>query len=180
MLNEIDVLREVISRLDGAGWPYMLTGSLAMTLHALPRMTRDIDLVVELEPADAGRVVRAFEKDYYVPEDAVTHAIQRRSMFNLLHLESAIKVDVMVRKSGEYRQVEFARRWKGKVRDFEVWTVSKEDLILSKLSWAKESRSEVQLRDVRKLIASGCDTAYIDSWTDRLGVAELWKECQHE
>ncbi|MEI6128308.1 MAG: hypothetical protein WCQ99_17305 [Pseudomonadota bacterium] len=60
-------------------------------------------------------------------------ALQHESMFNLLHLESVIKVDCIIRKSSEYRQVEFNRRTKIKIGDVATYIVSKEDLILSKL-----------------------------------------------
>ncbi len=49
----------------------MLTGSFALNYYAEPRMTRDIDIVVALEPKDADSVVALFENDYYVPRNAV-------------------------------------------------------------------------------------------------------------
>ena len=54
----------------------------------------------------------------------------------------------MVRKGEEYRRHEFTRRVRVRVEDFEVWVVSKEDLILSKLDWARDSQSQRQLADV--------------------------------
>jgi len=74
-------------------------------------------------------------------------------MFNLLHLESVVKVDMIVRKDSEYRRTEFERRRRIELDAFSLWIVSKEDLILSKLAWAKPSGSELQLRDVRNLLA---------------------------
>ncbi len=57
---------------------------------------------------------------------------------------------------------------------------AKEDLILSKLHWAKDSRSETQLGDVRRLLATGCDEAYLDEWAPALEVAALLDDCRHE
>jgi predicted nucleotidyltransferase len=59
------------------------------------------------------------------------------------------------------------------VEGFEVWVVSKEDLILSKLHWAKESLSERQLADVENLIATGCDMDYLRSWSAALNLTDL-------
>lgn len=176
MQNELDIVRDVSARLDGAGIGYMLTGSMAMNYYAQPRMTRDIDVVVALRPADAARVVELFSPDYYVSREAVDRSIAHQSLFNLIHNESVIKVDFIIRKQNEYRLNEFNRRQRIKIQDFGTWIVSKEDLILSKLFWAKDSRSELQLRDVRNLVATGCDRAYIERWTAQLGVANLWKE----
>lgn len=176
MQSEFDIIRDVSKRLEAAGIDYMLTGSIAMNYYAEPRMTRDIDLVAALSAADAGRIVDLFSPDYYVSREAVESAIRHESLFNLIHNESVIKVDFIIRKGSEFRLNEFERRQRIKLRDFETWIVSKEDLILSKLFWAKDSHSEFQLRDVRSLVASGCDRDYIGGWTGVLNVDSLWKQ----
>jgi hypothetical protein len=174
--NELDIIRDVSQRLDEAGLGYMLTGSMAMNYYAQPRMTRDIDMVIALRPEDAKLVVKLFEKDYYISREAVESSIAHQSLFNLIHNESVIKVDCIVRKSSEYRLNEFKRRQRIKIQDFETWIVSKEDLIISKLAWAKDSHSELQLRDVKNLAGTGCDRAYIERWTTELDLASLWRE----
>jgi hypothetical protein len=176
MQNELDIVRDVSAKLDLAGIGYMLTGSMAMNYYAQPRMTRDIDVVVALRPVDAARVVQLFSPDYYVSREAVDSSIAHQSLFNLIHNESVIKVDCIVRKQNEYRLAEFNRRQRIKIENFETCIVSKEDLILSKLFWAKDSHSELQLRDVKNLVSTGCDRNYIERWTRELGVANLWQE----
>lgn len=81
-----------------------------------------------------------------------------------------------MRKDSEYRRTEFKRRKKVKIDDIDVWIVSIEDLILSKLSWAKESHSEMQLADVKNLLKEKTDMDYIEKWAKRLGVFELLQE----
>ncbi len=178
MLSELDIVRDVSQKLSAAGIAYMLTGSMAMNYYAEPRMTRDIDIVVALVPSNAETIVRLFDPDYYVSPDAVAESIRDEWMFNLIHNESVIKVDCIVRKSTPYRREEFQRRQQITVTDFETWIVSKEDLILSKLVWAKDSESDRQLQDVRNLIASGYDDSIIKRWAQPLGVDSLWRSCQ--
>ena len=180
MLNELDIVRDVSARLDAEGIQYMLTGSMAMNYYAQPRMTRDIDVVIALGMKDADRIIRRFSPDYYVAQEAVKQSISSQSLFNLIHNESVIKVDCIVRKQTDYRLTEFERRQRVRIQDFETWLVSKEDLILSKLFWARESHSEMQLGDVRNLVATGCDRVYIARWTDDLGVSSLWQEVTHD
>jgi hypothetical protein len=170
--TELDLLREVSQKLDGAGIAFMLTGSVAMNYYAQPRMTRDIDLVVALNPSDAKVIVRVFGADFYVDPDMVALAIARRSMFNLIHLDSVIKVDCIVRKDEPYRLEEFARRKEILLADFHTWIVSREDLILSKLAWAKDSRSEFQLKDAGNLLSSECDFDYLRSRAELLSVRD--------
>ena len=176
MQNELDIVRDISARLDGANMGYMLTGSMAMNYYAQPRMTRDIDVVIALQSTDAARVVQLFSPDYYVSREAVDSSITHQSLFNLIHHDTVIKVYCIIRKESEYRLAEFDRRQRIKIEDFETWIVSKEDLILSKLFWAKDSHSELQLRDVKNLVSSGCDQVYIQRWLHDLGVANLWQE----
>jgi hypothetical protein len=178
VLNELDIVRDVSRRLDRADLAYMLTGSMAMNYYAQPRMTRDIDLVVALAERDADTIVGLFDGDYYVSREAVVDSIGHESIFNLIHQDSVIKVDCIVRKSTPYRLAEFARRQRIVIEDFSTWIASREDLIISKLLWAKDTRSEMQLGDVRNLAATGCDEAYLGHWTQELGLATLWAECQ--
>jgi hypothetical protein len=173
MLDELAVLKLVTVRLDAAGIPYMLTGSLASGHYAEPRMTRDIDLVVELEPADAGRLVTLFAAEFDVDENSVRRAIERPSMFNLIHVEAVVKVDFIVRKDEPYRREEFARRRRVTVAGQPMMLASPEDLILSKLMWAKAGGSDLQRRDVRQLVrmVPDLDWAYMDRWATALSVS---------
>ena len=86
-------------------------------------------------------------------------------------------MDCIVRKRSEYRRVEFERRQKITILDFTTFIVSKEDLIISKLFWAKDSRSEIQLGDVKNLLATGYDAAYLQRWTRELGLDNLLRQC---
>jgi Nucleotidyl transferase AbiEii toxin, Type IV TA system len=174
--TELDVLRDVTQRLDVNGIAFMLTGSLAMNYYAQPRMTRDIDLVVALNENLTETFVRKFETDFYLDQRTVAEAISRRSMFNLIHNRSIIKVDCVVLKTDPYRQEEFARRRRVSFGDFETWIVSREDLILSKLYWAKDSKSEMQLRDVRNLLTDNVDMEYLRSRATTLEVNDLLEE----
>jgi hypothetical protein len=174
--TELDVLRDVSRRLESAGISFMLTGSVAMNYYAQPRMTRDIDVVVSLNETQTEEFFRLFEKDYYFDRQNVAHAISQRRMFNLIHNDAVIKVDCVVLKTDAYRQEEFARRRQINLGDFKTWIVSREDLVLSKLFWAKDSKSEMQLGDVRNLLSTDCDMAYVRSRAKTLSVDELLEE----
>jgi predicted nucleotidyltransferase len=151
----------------------MVTGSVAVSFYAQPRMTRDVDLVVELQPSDAERLVDLFGEEFSCDADRMRDAIARRSMFNLIHTGAVVKVDIIVRRDGDYREEEFRRRRSADIDGVRMWVVSAEDLILSKLDWARSSRSEVQFRDVRNVIAAqpALDWPYVDTWAARLGLS---------
>jgi hypothetical protein len=176
--EEIAVLRDVSRRFEAAAIPYMLTGSLAMSFYTMPRMTRDIDVVAEIEGRDVDRVVHIFEPDYYISKEAVSEAVRDRSSFNLIEQSSITKVDIFPRKRDQFRETEFARRQRVTIGDFETWLVTAEDLVIAKLLWMKTSPSEVQLRDVRALLNTSLDRAYIERWVSELELTAIWQKAQ--
>jgi hypothetical protein len=178
--DELDILKLVVARLAAAGIPYMVTWSMAANFYTTPRMTREIDLVVELRDGDVGRVVALFQDEYYIDRDMVEQAVRTQSMFNMIHNALVVKIDCVVRKDSEYRREEFSRRRTVIVDGQPVTIVAPEDLIVSKLEWAKESRSQLQLDDVRNLLRSvqNLDQAYLTQWVERLGLSALYREVQ--
>jgi len=177
---ELIALQDVCARLDGTGFAYMLTGSLAMSFYARPRMTRDIDLVIALEAAATQRLIAALGADYHADAGAMAAAIGDGRPWNIVHLPSVVKIDLIPRKDTRYRRVEFERRRRIELAGVPLWIVSVEDLILSKLEWARESRSEQQRRDVGLLLATPLDRAYLEEWAARLKLTGLLKEAENE
>ena len=178
MSEEFGILRIVTTRLDAAAIAYMVTGSMAMNYYGVPRMTRDIDVVIEVDVPDLERVCALFQDDFYLEREAVQDAIERRTTFNVIHTALVIKVDFVVRKNTEYRRMEFARRRRVSAQDHSFQIVAPEDLIISKLAWASDSRSEVQLADVRNVLRSvpQLDRRYLEEWIARLGLEPLYRE----
>ncbi|UJS17515.1 MAG: hypothetical protein L3J17_00245 [Candidatus Jettenia sp.] len=178
MIDELDVLRIVVKRLESAGIPYMITGSIAANFYTTPRMTRDIDIVMEVEEKDTEILFSLFFHDFYVNKDSIKNAIRTKQIFNIIHNEGIVKVDFIIRKDSNYRKIEFKRRRSMVFEGLNIHITSPEDLILSKLFWAKESLSEMQIRDVRNLLKTvhNLDINYIEKWVRELGLEEVYNE----
>lgn len=156
----------------------MLTGSMALVHYAMPRTTVDIDVVVNILPETVEQFIGEFQDDYYIPVEQARKAVAERKMFNLLNHQTILKIDCVILKKTEYEQNAFARRLRvNYAGDFEVWIISREDLILSKLNWAKRTKSERQLLDVASVLRNGYDEDYVNLWAKKLGVEELLEEC---
>ena len=177
---ELLALRDLCARIEAAGIDYMLTGSLAMAYYARPRMTRDIDLVIELAADEAAMLTSALGADYHLDAEAVADALRKERPWNTIHLPTVVKIDLIPRKQGEYRRTEFERRRRVNFAGVDLWIVSREDLILSKLDWARDSRSELQLRDVRHLLEGALDRVYLQRWAAHLELESLLEEVRHE
>jgi hypothetical protein len=177
---QFTVLALVAERLESAGIAYMITGSIALTFYGYPRMTRDLDLVIEVDVSDAERMHALFSDEFYCTADGIRDAIRQRRMFNLIHIAEVVKVDMVVRKDDPYRRAEFARRRESVVEGRRFWLVTPEDLLLSKLVWLKTSGFDQQRRDIEVLLTSvvGLDWSYVEHWAEGLGVADLLREVQ--
>jgi hypothetical protein len=127
--EELEVLKEVTRRLDDAKIAYMVTGSTAANFYAVPRMTRDIDIVIELSERDIDRFIPLFKNDYYLEPETVREAVKNKGMFNVIHDEYVIKIDFIVRKDTPYRRREFSRRKKVSVEGRIFYLMAPEDLI---------------------------------------------------
>ena len=177
---ELLALQDVCRRLDGAGIAYMLTGSLAMSYYARPRMTRDIDLVISLDASGVSHLVFTLGDDYHADATAIASAMHGARPWNIIHLPSMVKIDLIPRKDTDYRRTEFARRQLVELAGVALWIVAIEDLILSKLEWSRASRSEQQRGDVKQLLEAPLDRDYLQDWAARLGLRGQLAEAGYE
>jgi len=178
MSEELEVLKIVTRRLREAGINYMISGSIAVNYYTIPRMTRDIDVVIELKQGDIDKFVGLFEDDFYINRETVANEVSREGMFNLIYNQYVFKIDFIIKKSSEYQQGAFSRRKQVLIEQSPMWFVSAEDLVISKLVWAKDSHSEMQLKDIRNLIETvdNLDLKYIDNWVREFGLEQIYTE----
>ncbi len=176
-----DLLHYFAGVLDRLGVPYFVTGSMATIAYGEPRFTNDLDVVVDLKMAQADAFCKAFPAPgYYLSRESVVDAIRQQFQFNILHLDSGLKIDVFIPSNNEFERSRMSRC----VRvpdsgDSSAWFASREDVILKKLVYYQEGGSEKHLRDivgVMKISDDRIDRAYILEWANRLGVSEIWQE----
>lgn len=162
-----------MQRLEGAGVPYMVSGSLGSVLHGEPRATRDVDVVIDPTEASLVALIDAVAHDWYVSREAAAAALRARGMFNIVDSTTGWKADLVIRKERPYSVEEFSRRRQADVLGVSVWVVSPEDSILSKLEWARTGGSGRQIEDAAGVVranAATLDRAYLWRWARELGV----------
>ncbi len=175
-----DALRRIVARLDAAGIPYFLTGSFAASAHGFLRTTYDFDFVIDPDAESLRRFLDGLPtEDYYVDERTAMDALKRRAMFNVIDQRTQWKFDLIVSRRDDFASNQFDRRDRVPVAGVDVWVASAEDVIVSKLVWARTGSSERQLRDVAGVVAvqgDALDRAYVETWAQRLGVEKLWRK----
>ena len=149
----------------------MLSGRVAMSIYTLPRFTRDFDFIVHLKPEDVLVLMEEFKEGYYCNGDSVREAVINKGMFNIIDHKSNYKAGFMILKDRKYRLTEFNRRRKTEFLDMRIYIVSPEDLILSKLTWIQDSKSALQMEDIKTLKEiENIDWGYIADWTGKLKI----------
>ncbi len=180
-MSQQALLERVVAALDQAGVAYMLTGSLVSSLQGEPRATHDVDLVIDVRPGDAPRLVEALTApDLYVDERAVDDAVRQRQVFNLVQMATGDKADFWPLTDEAFDRERFARRRVVDALGLRLCVSAPEDTILMKLRWSKESGgSEKQFVDALRVFevqAGDLDAQYLRDWAARLGVTELLAE----
>ncbi|MFL5744350.1 MAG: DUF6036 family nucleotidyltransferase [Niastella sp.] len=163
--------QKITDVLNESNIPYMLSGSVAMSIYIVPRATRDFDFIIHLEPKNIDRFIEHFKAGYYCDKDAIQDAVERRSMFNIIDHASGFKADFVVLKNEAFRQEEFNRRKKVDFFDKTIYVVSPEDLLISKLIWIQDFQSPQQMEDIKNLAAiENLDKLYINKWISKLNL----------
>ena len=180
MTPSADVFRRVVTKLEAAGIPYMLTGSFASAYHGAPRATQDLDFVIAATATQLRQLTASLPAaEFYVDPDTALEALAAESQFNVIDLETGWKVDLICRRSRPFSWTEFERRQTVHWADLDLAVATVEDLLVAKLEWAKLGDSQRQMEDVAALLGihgRKLDLAYVERWVDELGLAAQWDE----
>jgi hypothetical protein len=179
-VEQVDLLRHAIRELERQQIPHMVVGSFASMAHGEPRMTRDIDIVLDLRADQVAGLCSAFPAPaFYVSVPAAQEAVRRGGQFNVIHPASGNKIDFILARQDAWGKSQLARRQRVKLLpDLDGYVASPEDVILGKLWYYQEGGSEKHLRDIAGILQLGgtqIDTAYIESLAAQLGVTEPWQ-----
>lgn len=186
--EQIAVTLLVIDALERLNVRYLIGGSLASALYGVPRATLDADLVADLRWEHAEPLARALAEAFYVDAEMIREAIRQQRSFNVIHLETAFKVDVFVKKPRAFDDAQFARRVRQIVAtepERTAFVASAEDTLLAKLEWYRlgGETSERQWRDVLGIVktqSERLDLAYLREWAVQLGVADLLEKAMDQ
>lgn len=172
-----DLIGLFIEPLEGTQIPYMITGGVASVIYGDPRFTRDIDLVVELTAATAGRLAEAFAGDaYYVPPLETLQEEAARSPaghFNVIHRDTALRADVYVAGDDSLHEWAFRHRRRVPFEEIAIWVAPLEYVVLRKLQYYEASRSDRHLRDVAMMLRISGDAIDSEELDRRLVELEL-------
>ena len=155
-MPEPNLFQIFTSRLDKLGLRYMVTGAVASTIYGEPRLTHDIDLVVELTEENAEKILEAFPSDefYCPPIEIIKLEAKRpvRAHFNLIHHETGFKADVYLMGQDQLHHWGMSKRKRIQAEGKSIWVAPPEYVILRKLEYYREGKSEKHLKDIASMM----------------------------
>lgn len=179
-MEQNEVFTFVLRKLEELRLRYMIVGSVASISYGEPRMTLDMDVVLELSLEQIELFCSAFPKDeFYVSSRAVLDAVVHRSQFNVIHPGSGNKIDFMMTRDDAWgKQQMLGRTARRLMGGREAFVARPEDVILSKMLYYREGGSDKHLRDITGMLkVSGdiIDHAYIEQWARDMDVLDIWR-----
>ena len=175
-------MAEIFENLDIS---YLVGGSIASSIYGEPRATQDIDMVAELKSHHIQALIASTKDAFYIEEEDVIHAVSQHSSFNVIHLETMIKVDIFVLGSEAIDREEMRRRRPQTIADTQLVVATPEDIVLQKLIWYQKGGevSDRQWRDVAgilKVQGDRLDWEYLKRWAESLNLSELLQRAKEE
>ena len=177
-----DVHTRLLLPLNTTGIAYMVTGGLAAIIYGEPRLTNDVDIVLQLEPEAAERLIAAYPTPaYYTPPLEVVRVEAARGAhdhFNILDVETSLRADIYCLGGDPLGAWAMERRRGIPISGSDIWVAPIEYVILRKLEYYRMSSSDRHLGDIaamRRISGTLIDQAVLAAWVERLGLDPEWR-----
>lgn len=184
-MREANLFLYFLRPLNEAGFEYMVTGAVASIIYGQPRMTHDIDMVLELRTEQVGEFRGLFSEDefYCPPEDVILTEIARetRGNFNIIHLDTGFKADIYPKGNDKLHLWAFGKRQKIELEGVDVWVAPAEYVILRKLEYFREGGSLKHLDDIKQMLAISpdvIDRKLLQEQIEENGLEKQWQQVQ--
>jgi hypothetical protein len=167
----------IVEALTALGIPNMLVGSYSRNYYAIPRATKDVDIVIELPSQSLlTELARRIAPDFVMDEQITFETITGNVRHIIRCPGSPIVIELFVLGDDEFQRHRFARRREVAIPalNAKLFLPAAEDVIIQKLRWGRpKDLSDVV--DVMAVQAGKLDDTYIQEWCRKLGITERYQ-----
>ncbi len=173
----LETLEWICNKLESANIPYMITGGSAIGFWGHIRTTMDIDILIQISGEQIDYFLESIRDEAYVDIEEAKRAVLGKGMFNVILNKTCFKIDIItLNEKDAYEIQKFKNKVKIDFQNKEIFVISPEDLIISKLLWSKSAGgSERQLKDCESIYRLNCESLdfdYITRWVEALNIGE--------
>ena len=166
---------QVAKALDACAIPFLLSGSFASNYYGIPRSTRDADFVLQSQQAAGPELDKTLGDDFNVEPQLSFETATGTYRQVLRHKKQPFKVELFLLSQDPHDQARFSRRRAVQLFGHQIWLPSPEDVIITKLRWARGKDKE-DARDVMAVQRDQLDWSYIEQWCQRHGTLSLMEQ----
>jgi hypothetical protein len=173
------IVLQLIAALEDLGVPYMLVGSFSTNAYGRPRSTKDADLVVEIRSEQLAMLKGRLGPEFRLDAQMTFETITMTSKYVIDHPATAFRIELFLLSSDPHDQSRFARRRRYDFDGHPTWLPMVEDVIVTKLRWARGGRQGKDVADVEDVLAvqrAKLDLDYVRYWCDQHGTRELFEK----
>jgi hypothetical protein len=181
-MHQPDPIWIFLDPLESEGFEYFVTGSVASIFYGEPRLTHDIDLVLQLQVANLQKFTELYSPDYYYcpPQEILQIEMKRRPYghFNLIHYASGFKADFYLNGNDPLHSWAMLHRKRISFSPTkQLWLAPPEYVIIRKLEFFREGGSDKHLQDIHNMIPQieeSLDQKFLVQKLEEKGLLEFW------
>lgn len=167
----------LIEALEAEAVPHMLAGSFASMVYGIPRSTKDVDFVVELEEPRFSRLIARLIPDFELDPQQYLETSTWTRRYILKARRSAFKVEFFLRSEDPHHLSQWSRRRTvfNSIVQHHVTMPTPEDVIVQKIRWGRP-QDRIDAENVMDVQMDKLDWPYIEHWCDVHGTRKLLEE----
>jgi hypothetical protein len=178
----IELIDTFIRPLNEYNIRYIITGSVASMVYGEPRLTNDVDVVIDIKPSDITKLIKAFpEADFYLPPTEVieTELLRgSRGHFNIISRHSMLKADIYLIGADSIQLWGMASARILNIDNLPISFAPPEYVIIRKLEFYREGHSEKHLRDIAAMLnesSEEIDQETLSTYIQSLHLEPQWQ-----
>jgi hypothetical protein len=178
-----EIVRRCIGAFEQLHIPYVAVGALSVNVYSPPRLTHDADFVVQLRDIPMNEIVRALGTDFELEAQMSFETITATSRYRLRHRASEFLIELFLLSDDAHDRARFDRRMRLQVGDSDVFVLTVEDLIITKLRWSRQGKRPKDTQDIKSVLSvqlENIDLNYIRLWCNIHGTTELFEKLLRE
>ncbi len=175
-MTEQDQVLELIAAIESLGLRYIVVGAYSVNMYAVPRMTKDADILIELSPESYSQLRETVSDRYCFDDQILFETITGKTRHVARPIGSNYMIDLFEMADDPHDASRMARRRRVEYLTMKIWVPTKEDVLITKLRWYQRANRFKDGQDIQNLIdarSDDMDWPYVYEWADRHGTRVL-------
>lgn len=180
-MDSLKIIQKFIDPLKELNIEYVITGSVASIIYGNPRLTHDIDLVMNINKNQVDIFISKFDPEmfYLPPSDIFQIELKRNSHghINIIHLESGFKADIYFLGNSDLQRWALDNFFEIEFFNMILRLAPIEYVIIKKLMFYREAKMQKHILDVQGILENSesmINFPILNSFITKYKVENIW------